>query len=202
MLSLRECSHCPRLRSVLPLSLVVLGTSLVAVAGGVLASRIHRQRFRVVLGQAAAGAMAGGLPSAVLFEAAQGYQAFFGMLTVLLGLVVGTLLPGVTLAMTGWPEGIRRPWGALLLALGGAFIGAFLGFIASALVASLPIEVRYLTLGLSAGAVGALVALGYQLGSGAPISSNTIGAIPERDPLREVGQIPRPRSSGPLGEGS
>jgi len=147
--------------------LFIFAMSLAIVAGGLVASLLQGQRFRALLLQATVGALAGGLPAALLFQAARDYQAAYALIADLLGLLVGGFLGGVSTAtISNWPGRRRRPWGALLLAVGGAAIGTCALFVAVSLSPRTgPLS---FAIGICAGGVGALAALGSEVGGGAP----------------------------------
>jgi hypothetical protein len=143
----------------------MLGMLLPIGGAGWVGRRLLDRRLGVVLAAAGAGALAGGLPAALLFHAARHYQAGFAMLADLLGLLLGTFVGGAAIAIAAsWPGGRHRPWRALGLTLAGAAIGTFVTLLVAGVGPRS--EALSLSLGLSAGAVGALAALGYELGAG------------------------------------
>lgn len=159
-----------------PIVLVVafVGAALLVLAAGAAVSRlVRRARFRQALGPSAAGALAGGVPAALLFGAAQHYQAAFAILALLVGTAAGTIFAGGTTSMCGeWRQPSRRPGLGLTLALLGAAIGSVLAIVTITLAAggtrALPDPIGSLAAGAGAGVIGALAGLGHRLGSGGP----------------------------------
>lgn len=132
------------------------------------AARMRRERFRRTLWQAITGALFGGVPAALLFDAAPDYRPDFAFLAILLGVAFGTLVGGVATASAGeWQRASRRPGLGTFTAIFGAFVGcAAAVFASAALHDALPDLLGSLPVGLGAGLVGAFATLGFQLGGG------------------------------------
>lgn len=149
----------------------LLGAMAMVAAGGLAASRMHRQRFLPASGQVLGGTLPGGLLAALMFNAALDYRADFAVLTVMVAGILGTTLGAFGTWGVGPLEGgPRRPGVGLAGALGGALVGNLLAIALTNVGRSQSEPVRAAIVGIAAGLIGSLATFGYQLGGGGPSS--------------------------------
>jgi hypothetical protein len=146
-----------------------LGLSAASAGGGFLASRVHGQPFLPATAPALGGSLVGGLPAALMFDAAKGYRADFAVLTTIAGVMWGTVFGGFGTWGTGeLVAPSRNRWGGLGGALGGALAGSVLAIPLSEILGRQSDWATAAAVGLAAGLVGSCAALGYQWAGGGP----------------------------------